>query len=101
MSIRLLLQYVAEPSNSSSLQSIGIVTWIGLTNGEPAGGYPHQDIIYVTVIIGLGLLGALLLMFFWFVGIYLIGSTYFFKLLCIGIRRLVLNGQSITDRNPS
>jgi hypothetical protein len=66
-----------NPSNSPSLQSIGIVTWIGLTNGEPAGGYPHQDIIYVTVIIGLGLLGALLLMFFWFVGIYLIGSTYF------------------------
>lgn len=54
----------------------GIVTWIGLTNGEPAGGYPHRDIIYVTVIIGLGLLGAIVFMYFWCFSIYLIGGTY-------------------------
>ncbi|KAM3582049.1 hypothetical protein VKS41_005482 [Umbelopsis sp. WA50703] len=52
----------------------GIVTWIGLTNGEPTGGYPHRDIIYVTVIIGLGLLGAIVFMYFWCFSIYMIGG---------------------------
>ncbi|KAJ2959261.1 hypothetical protein NQZ79_g5224 [Umbelopsis isabellina] len=55
----------------------GIVTWIGLTNGEPAGGYPHRDIIYVTVIIGLGLLGAIVSMYFWCFSIYMIGGLVF------------------------
>lgn len=58
----------------------GIITWIGLTNGEPAGGYPHREIVYITVIVGLGLLGAVLFMFFWFIGIYLIGGLCGFLL---------------------
>ncbi|KAG2179010.1 hypothetical protein INT43_001859 [Umbelopsis isabellina] len=70
----------------------GIVTWIGLTNGEPAGGYPHRDIIYVTVIIGLGLLGAIVFMYFWCFSIYMIGGTYL-----TGSCFLEFNGLSLCD----
>jgi hypothetical protein len=69
--------YILWTENSILIAYAGIITWIGLTNGEPAGGYPHREIVYITVIVGLGLLGAVLFMFFWFIGIYLIGGRCF------------------------
>ncbi|KAG1047677.1 hypothetical protein G6F43_009887 [Rhizopus delemar] len=46
------------------------MTWIGLVNNEPVGGYPLADIIYICVSAGLGLLGAFLFVFFYPAGIY-------------------------------
>ncbi|CAO0797414.1 unnamed protein product [Mucor circinelloides] len=56
------------------------MTWIGLVNNEPAGGYPLGDLIYICVSAGLGILGAIILVFLWPVGIYCLaclGGFYF------------------------
>lgn len=49
---------------------IATMTWIGLVNNEPAGGYPLGDLIYICVSAGLGILGAIILVFLWPIGIY-------------------------------
>ncbi|KAI9308610.1 hypothetical protein BJ944DRAFT_174553 [Cunninghamella echinulata] len=57
-----------------------VMTWIGLTNNEPATGYQHAEILYICVSAGLGLLGAGMGMFFFNVTIYLIGALAGFYL---------------------
>ncbi|KAI9320704.1 hypothetical protein BX666DRAFT_2130887 [Dichotomocladium elegans] len=49
------------------------MTWIGLVNNEPALGYPHTEIVYICVSIGLGLLGGVLFLFFYPIGLYFVG----------------------------
>ncbi|KAI8388165.1 uncharacterized protein BYT42DRAFT_642429 [Radiomyces spectabilis] len=56
------------------------MTWIGLVNNEPAYGYPHTEIIYICVSIGLGLLGAVLFMFLYPLGLYMVGALAGFYL---------------------
>ncbi|PHZ13763.1 uncharacterized protein RHIMIDRAFT_291410 [Rhizopus microsporus ATCC 52813] len=46
------------------------MTWIGLVNNEPTGGYPLADLIYICVSAGLGVLGAFLFVYFYPAGIY-------------------------------
>ncbi|KAI7906564.1 uncharacterized protein BX663DRAFT_427236 [Cokeromyces recurvatus] len=61
---------------------VSTMTWIGLINNEPAGGYPLGDVIYICVCAGLGLLGALLLAFFYQLGVICLaclGGFYFAK----------------------
>lgn len=56
------------------------MTWIGLVNNEPAGGYPLGDLIYICVSAGLGILGAIMLAFFYQAGTYCLaalGGFYF------------------------
>lgn len=53
---------------------IAAMTWIGLTNNEPASGYPHTDLLYVCVCAGIGLVGAFMGAFFFSVCMYLIGA---------------------------
>ncbi|CAO3651716.1 unnamed protein product [Mucor hiemalis] len=56
------------------------MTWIGLVNNEPAGGYPLGDLIYICVSAGLGLLGAFIFIFFYPIGVYCLaalGGFYF------------------------
>jgi hypothetical protein len=48
------------------------MTWIGLVNNEPAGGWPLGDVIYICVSAGLGILGAILLVFLYPIGIYVL-----------------------------
>jgi hypothetical protein len=50
------------------------MTWIGLTNNEPAFGYPHTEIVYICVSIGLGLIGAAIFMFVFSLALYLVGG---------------------------
>lgn len=50
------------------------MTWIGLVNNEPATGYPHTEIVYICVSVGLGLLGAVSFMFFYQFGLYFVGG---------------------------
>ncbi|CAO3613339.1 unnamed protein product [Cunninghamella blakesleeana] len=51
-----------------------VMTWIGLTNNEPASGYQNTEILYICVSAGLGLVGAFMGVFFFNVTIYLIGA---------------------------
>ncbi|KAI8343181.1 hypothetical protein BC941DRAFT_410630 [Chlamydoabsidia padenii] len=51
------------------------MTWIGLVNNEPATGYPHTEILYICVSIGLGLLGAAIFMFVFNIALYFVGAT--------------------------
>lgn len=50
------------------------MTWIGLVNNEPITGYPHNEIVYICVSIGLGILGGILFMFFYPIGLYFVGG---------------------------
>lgn len=50
------------------------MTWIGLVNNEPAGGYPLGDLIYICISAGLGLLGAFLCVIFYPIGVYFLAS---------------------------
>jgi hypothetical protein len=50
------------------------MTWVGLTNNEPYPGYPHQPIVYITVCVGLGILGAIIFMFFYCISLYFVGA---------------------------
>lgn len=54
---------------------IATMTWIGLINNEPAGGWPLGDLIYICVSTGLGILGAFMFMFFYQVGVYLLAGN--------------------------
>ncbi|KAI8096905.1 uncharacterized protein BX664DRAFT_346929 [Halteromyces radiatus] len=51
-----------------------VMTWIGLTNNEPASGYPNTDLLYVCVSAGMGLVGAGLGVFFFVISIYMVGG---------------------------
>ncbi|CDS03828.1 hypothetical protein LRAMOSA06783 [Lichtheimia ramosa] len=51
-----------------------VMTWIGLVNNEPIIGYPHNEIVYICVSIGLGILGGFLFMFFYPIGLYFVGA---------------------------
>ncbi|KAI9484799.1 hypothetical protein BDB00DRAFT_878418 [Zychaea mexicana] len=51
-----------------------LMTWVGLVNNEPFEGYPHTEIVYICVSIGLGLLGGILYMFFFPLGLYFVGA---------------------------
>ncbi|SAM04311.1 hypothetical protein [Absidia glauca] len=51
------------------------MTWIGLVNNEPASGYPHTEIVYICVSIGLGLVGAVIFMFVFNIALYFVGAT--------------------------
>ncbi|KAI8064842.1 uncharacterized protein B0P05DRAFT_476163, partial [Gilbertella persicaria] len=50
-----------------------LMTWIGLVNNEPLYGYPHNDVVYICVSAGIGILGALLCIFLYGISIYFIG----------------------------
>ncbi|KAI8378521.1 hypothetical protein BD560DRAFT_325218 [Blakeslea trispora] len=50
--------------------TLSTMTWIGLVNNEPAGGYPLGDVIYICVSAGIGILGALILIFLYPLGVY-------------------------------
>lgn len=52
------------------------MTWIGLVNNEPAGGYPLGDLIYMCVSAGLGLLGAFIFVFFYHMGVYFLAGKF-------------------------
>lgn len=49
------------------------MTWIGLVNNEPQYGYANNDAVYVSVSIGLGLIGAFLFMYIYSIAVYFIG----------------------------
>ncbi|KAI7850036.1 hypothetical protein BDC45DRAFT_539576 [Circinella umbellata] len=51
-----------------------LMTWVGLVNNEPLYGYPHTEIVYICVSIGLGILGGVLFMFFYPLGLYFVGA---------------------------
>lgn len=50
------------------------MTWIGLVNNEPLYGYPHNEIVYICVSVGLGLVGAFLFIFLFGISLYFIGG---------------------------
>lgn len=50
------------------------MTWIGLVNNEPMYGYPHNEIVYTCVSVGLGLVGAFLFLFLFGISLYFIGG---------------------------
>ncbi|KAI8368616.1 hypothetical protein EDC96DRAFT_504990 [Choanephora cucurbitarum] len=50
-----------------------LMSWIGLVNNEPLYGYPHNEIVYICVSAGIGLLGALLFIFLYGISLYFIG----------------------------
>jgi len=52
------------------------MTWVGLTNNEPYSGYPNQPIVYITVCVGLGILGAIIFMFFYCISLYFVGCKF-------------------------
>ncbi|KAI8373217.1 uncharacterized protein BYT42DRAFT_579621 [Radiomyces spectabilis] len=54
--------------------TFGIVTWVGMANSQPANGYINEPITLIAVPAGLGVLGAILYVFFWNVSIYLVGG---------------------------
>ncbi|KAI8072953.1 hypothetical protein BC940DRAFT_292019 [Gongronella butleri] len=49
------------------------MTWIGLTNNEPQFGYPHTEIVYICVSIGIGIIGAVMFAYMFMFFIYFIG----------------------------
>ncbi|GAN01143.1 hypothetical protein MAM1_0005c00574 [Mucor ambiguus] len=51
-----------------------LMTWIGLVNNEPMYGYPHNEIVYICVSVGLGLVGAFLFLFLFAISLYFIGG---------------------------
>ncbi|KAI9250034.1 hypothetical protein BY458DRAFT_525016 [Sporodiniella umbellata] len=51
----------------------GCMTWIGLVNNEPQYGYPHNEVVYISVSCGLGLLGGFLFMYIYSIAVYFIG----------------------------
>lgn len=51
-----------------------VMTWIGLVNNEPLHGYPHNEVTYICVSIGLGLVGAFLFIFIYGVALYFVGG---------------------------
>lgn len=53
---------------------LAVMTWIGLVNNEPLYGYPHNEVVYIVVSASLGLIGAFLFVFIYFVCLYFIGG---------------------------
>jgi hypothetical protein len=53
----------------------GLVTWVGLTNCQPASGYINNDITMIVVPAGVGVAGAILFFVLWNIGFYLIGAV--------------------------
>ncbi|KAI9358737.1 hypothetical protein BD770DRAFT_343460 [Pilaira anomala] len=51
-----------------------VMTWIGLVNNEPLHGYPHNEVVYMCVSAGLGLIGAFLFIFIYGVSLYFVGG---------------------------
>ncbi|CEP07444.1 hypothetical protein [Parasitella parasitica] len=51
-----------------------LMTWIGLVNNEPLYGYPHNEIVYICVSVGLGLVGAFMFIFLFGISLYFIGG---------------------------
>lgn len=51
-----------------------VMTWIGLVNNEPLHGYPHNEIVYICVSAGLGLIGIFLFIFIYGVALYFVGA---------------------------
>ncbi|KAI7889212.1 uncharacterized protein EV154DRAFT_604209 [Mucor mucedo] len=51
-----------------------VMTWIGLVNNEPLHGYPHNEVTYICVSVGLGLVGAFLFIFIYGVALYFVGG---------------------------
>lgn len=50
---------------------VAMVTWMILTAAEPLGhGYPRASVVYTCSCFGAGVLLALVLMFYWRVGLY-------------------------------
>ncbi|KAI8990988.1 hypothetical protein BDF20DRAFT_842072 [Mycotypha africana] len=52
-----------------------LMTWIGLVNNEPMYGYPHNEIVYTCVSVGIGLIGAFLFVFLYGISLYFIGGV--------------------------
>ncbi|KAI9308307.1 hypothetical protein BJ944DRAFT_254612 [Cunninghamella echinulata] len=52
----------------------GLLTWIALTNCQPSEGYINDHITMIVVPAGLGVLGGILFVIFWNIGIYLVGA---------------------------
>ncbi|KAG0949230.1 hypothetical protein G6F57_007938 [Rhizopus arrhizus] len=55
-----------------TLAATGFV-FFGLVNNEPQYGYANNDAVYVSVSIGLGLIGAFLFMYIYSIAVYFIG----------------------------
>lgn len=58
----------------SGFLTFGLITWVGMTNTQPAEGFTNDAITMIAVPAGLGVLGAILYALFWDVSIYLIGG---------------------------
>ncbi|KAI8139597.1 hypothetical protein BJV82DRAFT_626691 [Fennellomyces sp. T-0311] len=54
--------------------TFGTLTWIGLANSRPAGGYSNDPITMITVPVGLGVLGAVLYIILERFTVYLVGA---------------------------
>lgn len=68
----------------TSFPLLGVITWIGMANSQPAQGYINDAITMIAVPAGLGILGAILYSFFWNIAIYLVGGKdlSIFPLVC-------------------
>ncbi|ORX61670.1 hypothetical protein DM01DRAFT_319139 [Hesseltinella vesiculosa] len=55
--------------------ALGLVTWVGLTNCQPEGGYINDGVTMLAVPAGLGVLGAVICFIVWIVGMYVIGAV--------------------------
>ncbi|KAL1919310.1 uncharacterized protein VTP21DRAFT_2003 [Calcarisporiella thermophila] len=59
----------------------GLITWIGLYNGQPASGYgTHAPTIFFVVSIGVGLICGAILACCWRLGVWLLGALAFWVL---------------------
>lgn len=57
------------------------MTWVLLTAAEPDKGYPSAPVVYLCSCFGAGILVAVILMFYWRIGLYLLAgkSTFLTK----------------------
>ncbi|CAO3627852.1 unnamed protein product [Cunninghamella echinulata] len=51
------------------------MTWIGLVNNEPEFGYVNNEIVYICVSCGIGIIGALIFMFAFPIALYFVGAV--------------------------
>ncbi|KAI7883001.1 hypothetical protein K492DRAFT_144414 [Lichtheimia hyalospora FSU 10163] len=58
----------------SGFLTFGLITWVGMTNSQPAEGFTNDAITMLAVPAGLGVLGAILYALFWDISIYLVGG---------------------------
>ncbi|CAO3626786.1 unnamed protein product [Cunninghamella blakesleeana] len=52
----------------------GLLTWIGLTNCQTSEGYLNDQVTMIAVPAGLGVLGGIIFVFLWNIGIYVTGA---------------------------